>query len=257
MSENCGLKNPLGICKTVLRLEGALNDGGLAVVVSNDMAEYAAVKRAARNIEPGPMHDYRVCDFSKERAFWMALKNCDNKVVGLQAYRFDNIDVSLAEWCGNYMIGVYMRRDELMVPSHIKPPAGSISERLRGKLVYHGEVWMDKSIKSKDAVADFSVMGALLAMLKWDFDAMWALTSQSIASRGYPGRMGYPFIERGFLRWLWHSDGVEPVEYLTVAERLHIEQFVDEPVTNQANPNGVLAKLGASSNHLEADLSKL
>jgi hypothetical protein len=257
MNLQCGLKNPSAITRHVVKLENALNDSGLTVVTSSDMVRYAKVKRDTRSIDPGPMHDHSVCDFSNERAFWMGLRNSSGTFVGLQAYRFDQVDVSLAEWCGNYMIGVYMRRNELMVPSHNRPPAGSISERLRGRLVYHGEVWMDKSVKSKDAVADFSVLGALLALLKWNYDALWALTSQSIASRGYPGRMGYPFIERGFLRWLWHSDGVDPVEYLTVAERQHIEQLVDEPVTNQASPFGTKFVGNEQLDDSEANLAKL
>ncbi len=241
----------------VVKLESGLVSHGLALTVSSDMFEFVKAKREARGIDPAPMHDPAVCDFSEERAFWMCLRNSWGVIVGLQAYRCDNIDISLAEWSTNYMIGVYMRRNELMVPSHIRPPKGSISERLRGRLVYHGEVWMDKSLKNKDAVADFSMLGAMLALLKWNYDAIWALTSQSIATRGYPGRMGYPYIERGFLRWLWHSEGVEPVEYLTVAERHHMEQLVDEPVTNQASPFGTKFNSSERLNDLEVDLAKL
>jgi hypothetical protein len=86
------------------------------------------------------MHDQDVCDFSQERAFWMQLLDSDGQTVGLQAFRCDMIDTSLADWLPNYMIGVYMRRQEIMMPSHPKPPNGSISWKLRGKLVYEGEL---------------------------------------------------------------------------------------------------------------------
>ena len=54
-----------------------------------------------------------------------------------------------------------------------------------------------------------------------------------MATRGYASRMGYPYIERGFLRWLWHSDNVEEVEYLAVAERSFLEQIVEEGIESE------------------------
>lgn len=247
------IKDPLGVARLVLKLEGALENQGLKIIVDADMVAFAEAKRKWRGFGPAPMHDHSVCDFSNDRGFWMALENYDGKIVGMQAYRCDKVDISLAEWCANYMIGVYMRRSEMLVPAHAHPPKNSVAQKLNGILVYHGEVWIDKTVKGKDVVADFSVMGHLLALLKWNCDAIWALTSHSIATRGYPGRMGYPLIERGFLRWQWHSDDIEPIEYLTVAERQHIENFVEEPVTNLASSFRNTALAASRSDYLKAD----
>lgn len=222
------LRNPLGICKTVVRLEQDLADMGFRTNVNGDMAAFAVAKRECRSMEPAPMHDHTVCDFSGDRAFWMGLSDENGKTIGIQAYRCDRMDVNLAEWCTNYMIGVYMRRNELMVPSHARPPDGSIAARLTGTLVYHGELWVDREVKNRRVVELFSRLGSLLVLSKWNPDAIWALTGFHMATRGYASRMGYPYIERGFLRWLWHSDNVEDVEYLAVAERSFLEQIVEE-----------------------------
>lgn len=227
------LKNPLGVARTIVRLEQGLQAQGLAMTSSNDMAVFAAVKRGAREMEPAPMHDHLVCNFSGDRAFWMSLVDESGRVVGLQAYRCDRMDISLSEWCANYMIGVYMRRNELMVPSHGRPPDGSLAERLTGTLVYHGELWVDREVKNRRVIELFSKVGSLLALCKWNPDAIWALTGFHMATRGYASRMGYPYIERGFLRWLWHSDNVEEVEYLAVAERSFLEQIVEEGIESE------------------------
>ena len=250
---SCAIKDPLGIARLVTKLDQALQNQGLKVIVDGDMAAFAETKRKARGFNPAPMHDHTVCDFSGDRGFWMGLENSEGRIVGLQAYRCDKVDISLAEWCANYMIGVYMRRSEMLVPAHSHSPKNSVAQKLNGLLAYHGEVWIDKSVKGKEVVADFSVMGHLLALLKWNYDAVWALTSQTIATRGYPGRMGYPLIERGFLRWQWHSDDIEPIEYLTVAERHHIENLVEEPVTNLASPFGSEVMATVRSDYLKAD----
>jgi len=228
MSVCRGIKDPLAVAQQAAALQKVLASYGLTLSTSSDMAAFAVAKRKTRGVEPGPMHDRTVCDFSGERGFWTALTMTDGTIVGMQAYRCDFVDINLAEWCSNYMIGVYMRRNELMVPSHAKPPEGSIAWKLRGKLVYHGELWVEKELKSRKVIEMFSRLGALLAFLKWNPDAIWALTGFHMATRGYASRMGYPYIERGFLRWQWHSENVEEVEYLAVAERDFIEQTVAE-----------------------------
>jgi hypothetical protein len=72
----------------------------------------------------------------------------------------------------------------------------------------------------------FSRLGQLLALIKWGPDAIWALTSQTMATHGYANRLGYGYIERGFLRWEWASDAMDDVEYLMVAERAGIENDI-------------------------------
>jgi hypothetical protein len=227
-----GLRNPSGVARIIMRLESLLNDHGLVVRESSDMAAFAQLKQATRNMAPGPMHDPAVCDFSGQRAFWMGLFDGSGACVGMQAFRCDQVEVSLAEWCANYMIGIYMRRGELMVPSHAHAPSGSVAERLKGSLVYHGELWIDPQVKTQNAVDLFTRLGSYLALIKWQPDAIWALTKQRLAARGMMGRFNFSIVERGFLRWKIASDGIDPVEYLAVAERAYLEQAVEEDLTS-------------------------
>ena len=233
MQQLRSLKNPLGVSRTIVRLEQGLLALGLTLHTDCNMAAFAETKRRVRDMDPAPMHDHLVCDFSGDRAFWMSLIDQDGDVVGLQAYRCDRMDINLSEWCANYMIGVYMRRNELMVPSHGRPPNGSLAEKLSGTLVYHGELWVDREVKNRRVIELFSKLGSLVVLCKWNPDAIWALTGFHMATRGYASRMGYPYIERGFLRWLWHSDNVEDVEYLAVAERSFLEQIVEESIQSE------------------------
>ncbi len=226
-----GLQNPLGVVRLCSDLEGQLKAAGFSVRTSSDLKAFGEVRLALRGTAVGPMHDPSVCDFSQERAFWMELLDEDGKTVGMQAYRCDEVSTSLADWLPSYMIGVYMRRQELMVPSSANPPQGSISEQLHGRLVYHGELWLSKSIKARQTIDVFSKLGSLLALLKWNPDAIWALTSYHMATRGYASRMGYPYLERGFLRWQWFSEGVDAVEYLAVASKSYLEQLVEEELS--------------------------
>jgi hypothetical protein len=223
-----GIKNPLGLTNLVTEMVNDLSQNGYAVTVSSDMKKLDATKHATRGYRVGPMHDVDVCNFDGERAFWMQLQDDEGKAVGLQAFRFDQIDTSLADWLPNYMIGVYMRRQELMVPSHANAPMGSVAEGLRGSLVYHGELWLDKHVKARNVFDSFTRLGLFLAVIKWNPDAVWALTSEQMARHGHLGRIGYTTIERGILRWQWASRDVDSVEYLAVVDQKAIQNIVDE-----------------------------
>lgn len=218
----------MGMVRVCVLLEKELASKGLYVSQSSDFHLLNETRIQSRGGKVGPMHDHHLCDFSKERAFWMGLHDETGRTVGLQAFRLDHVETSLADWLPNYMIGVYMRRNEVMVPSHPSPPRGSISERLRGKLVYEGELWLDKQIKGRQAFDIFSKLGLFLTTVKWNPDAIWGLASEQMAKHGHVGRIGYTILERGFLRWTWASEGIDPVEYLAVIEKPAIEQMVEE-----------------------------
>ncbi len=140
------------------------------------------------------MHYYETAVFTNERAMWTSITNTAGETVGLQAFRCDEIDTNLADWCVTYMIGVYMRRQELMVPTHALPPAGSIAERLTGRLVYHGEIWIDKQIKNRKVFELFVRLGLVLALIKWRPEAIWGLASAQMAGHGHFTRVGYPVL---------------------------------------------------------------
>jgi hypothetical protein len=223
-----GLHNPLGISRLCTRLEAQLLACGYKIELSIDFKHLDQLKRALRDAKVGPMHDSDVCDFSNERAFWMRLIDGTDQTVGIQAYRLDVVDTSLADWLPNYMIGVYMRREEIMMPSHPKPPRGSLSWRLRGRLVYEGELWLAKAVKARNVFDSFTRLGMLLSVVKWNPDAIWGLASEQMARHGHVGRIGYTTLERGFLRWQWASKDVDPVEYLAAIEHVAIEQMIEE-----------------------------
>jgi hypothetical protein len=229
-----GLHNPLGLVLLSAQLEEELRAAGFCVEISSDLRQLDQTKLNVRGSRVGPMHDADVCDFSHERAFWMALLDGDGNTVGLQAYRCDEITTSLADWLPNMMIGIYMRRQELMVPSTSKANTSSIAQRLRGCLVYEGELWLSKDVKGKRIFDCFTRLGFLLSCIKWNPDAIWALTSEQMARHGHLGRIGFTTIERGFLRWQWASKDIDPVEYLAVIERNGLKQLVDEMLVTAA-----------------------
>lgn len=226
--KKAGLSHPLDAARAAAKLDNELKVLGLTAHVSSDMPAFNRAKLRLRGSLPSPMHDHEVCVFGNERAFWMYLTDDKGEMVGLQAFRFDEIDTNLADWCVTYMVGVYMRRQELMVPSHQQPPIGSLSNRLSGKLVYHGEIWIEKQIKNRKVFEHFVKLGLVLTLIKWQPDAIWGLATEQMATHGHFTRVGYNVLERGFLRWQWSTDSIGPMEYLVASDKQALENMVDE-----------------------------
>ncbi len=138
MSQLC-VEDPFGAAKVCAPLAAEMEQMGFAVNIGADPAKFNATKIATLRKPVSPFFDPEVCNFTPDRFFWMNVVSPDGATVALQAFRYDYADTSLADWGPNLTIGLAMRRQELMVPTSAPPPRNSIAERIRGKLVYHGE----------------------------------------------------------------------------------------------------------------------
>ena len=232
MSE-ASIDDPFGAVKAAAGIALEFEQLGYSIAISADIGDLTAARIKARNAPVSPFFDPLVSGLAPDRFFWMKLTGDDGSIAALQAYRCDNVDTSLADWAPTYHIGLYMRRNEMCLPINAQPPKNSIAERIRGCLVYHGEFWVNPKVRSRKVVESFSRLGMLLSLLKWQPTAIWALSTKYMATHGHPGRMGYNYLESGFLRWQWASEEKYLNEWLHVAERHSIEKMISELNTGQ------------------------
>lgn len=200
---------------------------GYTFELSADFEELGRVKRALRDIDLSPMFDPAVDHNLPRTAFWLSAVDQTGAICALQAYRIDHAWPTLAEWALGWMMGLYARRREMIVPRQVSPPENTLTALIRGKVVYSGEVWVSKQVK-KGLSESFARLGVLLAFMKWNPEAIWALTSTAMATRGFMVRAGLGYIEPSFLTWLWSPDGAESEEWISVAPRRHLEFLVSE-----------------------------
>ena len=223
-----GIENPLEIVELIGALRDVLKGHGLTFSVSNDMDRFNAVKMQCRGIEAAPMFNTLYGELAG-KAFWVRVADQDDNTIGLNAYRLDFVETNLADWATGWMAGLYMKAGKLMVPKSLTPPAGSRAARLSGWMCYHGELWVSRSHRgTRDINEAMTFAGHLLALLKWNPDALWALVVHRIGVRGIGIQNGYPYAERSFLRWEWHPDDIPDNEWLLVAERHELEHAAYE-----------------------------
>jgi hypothetical protein len=223
-----GLADPLGLARVVSQMLARAQEFGLTVRYSADFDELGQVRQRARGDRVSPMFDPSISQLDDDRAFWMGAFDADDRAISIQAFRLDIVHPNLAEWALGWMAGLYVKRQELVLPSALQPPAHSRSRLLKGSLVYHGEMWTEKTFKKREWFELFPKLGMLTALVKWQPDALWALTGTSFAAHGYVTRSGYAHQERGFLQWEWEPQGADNVEWLIIADRSHLEYLVAE-----------------------------
>jgi hypothetical protein len=93
-----GVRDPLGTARVTASLAAELEQLGYAVSLNEDLSRFAAVERTVKNDRPSPFFDPDVNALPGDRVFWMQLTAKDGAVCGLQAFRLDTVDSSLADW---------------------------------------------------------------------------------------------------------------------------------------------------------------
>lgn len=224
-----GLTDPLATARAIASIDASLTRRGYTAVLNTDLSAFAAVRPTLRSGKPvAAIFDPQASAITTKNAYWMSLNDTNGEVVALQAFRADQAEPSLAEWVLGWMIGIYVKRSELVVPQRIDPPANSIAHKISGTVVYHGELWMSQAIRGEPVLEPFARLGMLLAYIRWRPKAIWALTNGRMAYYANMPRWGYAHQEHSFLTWQFEPSGASPSEWLSVADRPALERVIRE-----------------------------
>ena len=230
-----GLMDPLAAGRAISIVDATLMKRGFTATLETDFAAFSALRRKLRSGKPeSPVFDPRASALSAKTAFWMSLTDKQGEVVALQAFRADHAEPTLADWALGWMIGVYLKRSELVIPQSISPPETSIAHKLSGTVVYHGELWLKREVRGEPILEPFARLGMLSSYIRWRPKAIWALNSDRIAYYANTTRWGYFHQERGFMRWQFQPDGACQSEWLSVADRDSLERLVRDVVIRRS-----------------------
>ncbi len=223
-----GLHDPMQLADICVALRRQVTEKGYSIEISTDFRAFNEMRNRCRGGKVAPFFDPAVNTGLDTRAFWMAASDAGGTPVCVQAFRLDSADPNLADWAPGWIMGLYLRRGELLVPRSVSPPTRSVSERVSGPVVYHGELWIDSKARARGLLELVPRLGIFLAMIKWHPQAVWAIIGQSMATRGLITRLGYAHLERGFLQWEFLPEGGDEIEWLAVTERDALEYLVQE-----------------------------
>ena len=230
-----GLIDPLAAARAIADADGLLRKRGFTASIDTDFAIFSKVRRKLRQGAPeAAVFDSQVSAITPKKGFWMSLADGQGQVVALQAFRADHAEPTLADWALGWMIGIHLKRSELVVPHRIEAPPDSIAHKLSGTVVYHGELWLDRQVRGDQIVEPFARLGMLSSYIRWRPKAIWALTNGKMAYYANMPRWGYAHQERGFMCWQFEPDGACASEWLSVADRDSLERLIREMVLKRS-----------------------
>lgn len=231
-----GLFDPLAAVRAIASLDQMLSQKGFRPSLSTDFRAFADLRRTLRSGESeAALFDPQASAISPNKGFWMSLvAEEDGRTAALQAFRADHAEPTLADWALGWILGIYLKRSELVVPDRVEPPVNSVAKRFSGVVVYHGELWIAPDFRRRQLMEPFSRLGVLLSYIRWHPQAIWALNSEKMVMQGKMTQMGYAHQERGFLRWRFLPGSAEQSEWLSIADRSSIEQLIGEMTFTQS-----------------------
>lgn len=206
----------------------------ISITVGDDFEEYRALLDEWRPGQPlSAPFDPNLQAMSPSNSFWIAGRDPMGKVVHTQAMRmFDLGDQALSD---------HMRdRFKEYPPSALEIDfersryrAGPGARQIRGRVCYHGEVWLDGSNGQYRGSGVSSVLGRfafMTAMMRWSPDWVFGYMPKGVAWKGFAERQGYMHAEPGVLRW-YRKDSDLPLEgFMVYMAREDIRYLMSMPL---------------------------
>jgi len=224
------LRDPLTVVKAINTLQAHISEMGITLSCSSDFKEFAELRKQVRSDKVSPMFDPDFNNLNELNSFCIIAKNRHGRISAFQACRLDTVDGSLADWAMRWMTGHYLMRSELITPAPEQVAYSSVAREISGRVVYHGELWIDREFRNKDCSMYFPRLALMISLLKWQPTAIWGLIGGSVATGGLSVRIGYPHMESNFFRWDIAPKGAMNSEFVTLARKSDLEFLAADTV---------------------------
>ncbi|MCX2722909.1 hypothetical protein [Roseibium salinum] len=186
----------LDVSAAIAVLQSRISKLGLTLKESADFDLFEKTIRATE--DRYLMEDFspRFFDLHGKTAFWVGAYNSHDNVVSVQAAKVEELqDRSLAEhW--------QQQQRRMFVDPNPQARIGTTHAHdayfMRGRIVYHGNLWLRKDVRGQGLAEPLTQLGFLLSLLKWSPDYLYGLMAAKSAEKGFGIRVGYRrFVPRG------------------------------------------------------------
>ncbi|XDA98774.1 hypothetical protein AB1M95_02390 [Sulfitobacter sp. LCG007] len=196
-----------------------LNSCGVTLTTGSDFSVYREILSEGRQDHViGAPFDPELHELNEDNAIWITGNDENGKLMHTQAIRLVDI--------GHSPLSDYLRKGFKGYPPSGVPidfrrsryRAGPGAMRIKGKVCYHGEVWMGGEKGQYRGTGLSSVLGRiafLTAMQRWAPDYVFGFMPKQVAYKGFVERQGYMHTDPGCLRWFLKGND-QPFEGMMV-----------------------------------------
>ncbi|MEM8576583.1 MAG: hypothetical protein AAGF60_01905 [Pseudomonadota bacterium] len=182
-----------------------LKDYGVRVIVGRDFEEFKAIAKQAR--PDHAVQDMFNCDVApvdEDKAVWMVGVDHADRIIYLQAMRLLPTDgLSVADYLTR-QVRDFLPEPHTVDMTRTRYRPGPNAQRMRGRVVYSGEFWIDGNNPNFRGSSLSNVLGRqsyLLAMRAFAPDWIIAFMLRRQVERGAFYRAGFHHAEPSAMRW--------------------------------------------------------
>lgn len=177
-----------------------------------------------------------------KKAFWLCGYSTDGELMTTQAAQLLDLRKS--------SVAAYLEKNKLdyvpaappVIAKTVRTVRGPRASCLRGRVVYHGEMWLHPEYRDRGTAHLVVRFGVLCIAYAWSPDAIFGLMNWALASEGFGIRAGYNHYEPLTMSWEREDAPREHQVWAVYAKRDDIQFMVDfnsvefaERVSNRFN----------------------
>ena len=181
---------PLATARFLVAAENKIKQLGLRLACHTDFeALNQACDRADGKDATSEPFSRLFMDIPPADGMWISGTDYDDRVVHLQAMRFDRLTgITLADFWKQQFRRIHVDPNPgSALNGRSAPPA----RRITGDCVYHGEMWVKKELRGRGLGGLLSQFALALALARWNPDYVWGFVSDALARKGFPFTEGY------------------------------------------------------------------
>lgn len=195
----------LALANHLHALDRAVRAQGIRLSIEEDFQKLLEVVEATKERGPlTPVFDPRFSRIAPGEGFWIHGTDAGGRTAHVQAMRLTRLGrASLADHLGKHLFD-YRPPAEQVDPADCRSPA-PVARRLRGRLCYHGEMWIRpgaEGFRGRGLLGPLNRLGILLAYARWNPDWVWAIVAPPLVERGLPSKSGYMHMQPKGAGWL-------------------------------------------------------
>lgn len=211
-------------------LDRKAREEGIAVSIESDFEKLLTVVRRTETRGPlTPVFDPRCSDIGPHNGFWLHGTDAQGRTAHVQAVRCEDLGAgSLADHLAE-RIYHYRPPAEQVDPEGCRSAAPAAA-RLRGRLCYHGEMWIrpgDGGFRARGLLGPLNRLGVLLAHATFDPDWIWAIVAPDLVDRGLPSKSGYMHMQPKGVGWRLLPEGRRLWEWIIWSSREDLAMLSD------------------------------
>ncbi|SHN14726.1 hypothetical protein [Roseibium suaedae] len=202
----------LDVARAAGLLQQQIRSAGLKLRESTDFTLFEDTIRATE--DKYLMEDFstRFFDLHGTSAFWIGAWDSAGEPVSVQAAKLEDLrDRSLGQYWQQQHRRIFV---DPGAHAELGEDHAHDAFFMRGKIVYHGNLWLRRDARGKGLAEALTQLGFLISLLKWSPDYLYGLMAAQNAKKGFGIRVGYRrFVPRG-THWITPPGHIRPDDWL-------------------------------------------